>query len=89
MNTNRAEAREALRRLVVAVGRSSDHSIMMAVVAYALEVHIEACQETSGNGHNGPWSYCGDNYQTGRRGAHIDLDTIWYCSVARRYLPQK
>ncbi len=89
MKINRDKARETLRRLVVAIKRSADHSIMLAADAYALTVHVEACRETSGNGYSGPWSFCGDVFQTGRRGARIKLDTIWYCSVAEQYLPPK
>ncbi len=90
MNTNQSTVREALRRLVVAVQRSSDYSIMLLADAYALAAHIEACHETSGDGYHGPWSYCGDNFQV-RRYAPIRtaLSDIWYCSVAQRYLPQK
>lgn len=49
----------------------------------ALAVHVDACQETSGNGYDGPWSYCGAAFQTGRRGVQIYLDTIWYCDKAQ------
>jgi hypothetical protein len=49
----------------------------------ALAAHMGACRETSGNGYSGPWSYCGNDFQTGRRGVHIPLDTIWYCDEAR------
>jgi hypothetical protein len=54
---------------------------------YSLAVHVEACQAASGNGYNGPWSYCGEDFQTGRRGQRIALATIWYCDVAQQYLP--
>lgn len=92
MKPNKARARnelyQALRRTWLKQ-EPYERGVLRAVRAYTLTVHVEACSETSGNGYDGPWSYCGDDFQVGRRGAHIPLDEIWYCSVARPYLSQK
>ena len=56
-----------------------------------LAVHVEACNETSGDGYTGPWSYCGADFQIGKkdgkRGQRIPLAKPWYCWIATKYLP--
>ena len=41
-------------------------SIMEAADVYGdareLKGHVDACQETSGNGYDGPWHDCGDGW---------------------------
>ncbi len=92
MKPNKAEAREELYQAVRRTWLKPEpyeRGIFRAVRAFALAVHVEACRDTSGNGYCGPWSYCGDDFQTGKRGVHIDLNEIWYCHMARTYLPAK
>ncbi len=85
MNPTRAAA-EALYQ-VMQHALTTEAIFVAAVRAYALGVHVQACHEPSGNGYHGPWSYCGEDFQTGKHGKSIRLDEPWYCSVALQYLP--
>lgn len=60
------------------------------IIAFALAVHVETCMESSGNGYNGPWSYCGKDWQIGviGHGKKSPIDPPWYCDVAQKYRSQ-
>ncbi len=73
----------ARQRRPSAVVDVQEDNVMEAVRAGFLQAHVGACRQTSGNGYDGPWSYCGADFQTGRRGKRINLDKPWYCDDGR------